>query len=277
MKKISAIILADNRENIIEGCLKSLEWVDEIILVNLGSKDKTLVIAKKYECRIIRGGKEYNFSQWRNQGAKAAKGEWLLYIDSDERITSELKKEILSTINNPQHQSVRGRQQLTISAYYLPRKNYFVGKEFKTTYPDYQLRLIKKKALIKWQGKIHETPDVRGKIGKLKNPLVHLSHRSLDLCLENTLKWSWLEAENRFKAGHSRMNSLRFLRIILTGFWDQFVRKKIWREETEGVIEGIYQVFSLFFTYVRLWEMQRGESLEKSYREIDKKTLSTKS
>jgi len=267
MKKITAIILADNREKIIEGCFKTLTWVHEKILIDLGSQDKTLEIARKYGWRIIKGSKEYNFSKWRNQGAKSARGEWLLYIDSDERVMKALQEEILSTINN---------QQLTISSYHLPRKNYFLGKEFKTTYPDYQLRLIRKKALIKWQGKIHETPDVKGEIGKLKNPLVHLSHRSLDLCLENTLKWSWLEAENRFKAGHSRMNSLRFLRIILTGFWDQFVRKKIWKEGTEGVIEGIYQVFSLFFTYVRLWEMQRGKNLGKSYREIDKKILSTK-
>jgi len=247
MKKISAIILAGNREAVIEDCLKSLAWVKEKILVDSGSTDKTLAIAKKYGCRIIKGKGEYNFSQWRNQGAKAASGEWLLYLDTDERITSSLREEISSI------------RQLAdkVKGYFIPRKNYFWGKEFKTEWPDYQLRLIKKSALIEWQGKIHETPKIKGEAGYLKNPLIHLSHQSFDSALANTLKWSWLEAENRLKAGHPQMTVLRLFRIILTGFWQQFIKRKVWQEGTEGVIEGLYQVFSLFLTYVRLWQLQR--------------------
>jgi len=260
--KISAIILADNREDIIESCLKSIQWADEIILVNLGSDDNTIKIAKEYQAKIIKGTGEYNFSRWRNQGAEKAKGDWLFYIDADERVSPELKKEIQQlAINN---------QQLTISGYNIPRKNYFLGKLFKTEWPDYQLRLIKKDCLHKWKGKLHETPDVKGETANLKNPLIHLSHRSLETSLENTLNWSFLEAENRLKSGHPKMTGWRFIRIVATGFWRQFFKRKVWREGTEGVIEGIYQVFSLFFSYYRLWEMQRKESLKESYKKIDK-------
>jgi len=272
--KLSVIILAGNREDIIEFCLKSLDWVDEKLLVDLGSTDKTLAIAKKYNCRIIKGDREYNFSRWRNQGAKSAKNEWLLYIDTDERVTKSLRDEISSEVLNPpkRHLGDGVLKHLRgggTNAYYLPRKNYFLGKEFKTVYPDYQLRLIKKKALAGWRGKIHELPKVKGRIGKLKNPLIHLSHRSLESSIKNTLNWSKLEAENRLKAGHPKMTGWRFLRIIFTGFYQQFVKKRVWREGTEGVIEGIYQMFSLFITYVRLWEMQRRESLETTYKKID--------
>lgn len=264
MVKISAIILAGKREEIIENCLRSLKWVEEKIIVDIGLNSQTLAIVQKYGCRIIKGRKEYNFSLWRNQGAKAAKGKWLLYVDADERVSSQLRKEILSVIN---------RQLSRVGGYYIPRKNYFWGKEFKSVWPDYQLRLIKKSALISWQGNIHEIPKIKGKVGRLKNPLIHLSHRSLESSLTNTLKWSKLEAKNRFEKGHPKMTGWRFGRILFTGFWDQFVKKKIWREGTEGIIEGISQAFSLFITYVRLWELQRKESLKKSYKKIDQEIL----
>ncbi len=252
--KISAIILADNREELITDCLKSLNWVTEKILVDLGSQDQTLAIAQQFHCRIIKGAGKYNFSLWRNQGAKAAKGDWLFYVDTDERITSALKAEVKSQVSKLKSQ---------ISGFYIPRKNFFWGKEFKTEWPDYQLRLIKKKALIGWQGKIHETPKIKGKTAYLKNPLIHLSHRNLASCLKNTLKWSWLEAENRFKAGHPAMTVVRFLRIILTGFWRQFGERKIWKEGWKGIIEGFYQIFSLLMTYVRLWQLQKRKAGKK--------------
>lgn len=262
MIKISAIILAGNRENIIKGCLKTLTWVDEIIVVGLNVKDNTLEIAKDYKAEIVKGAGQYDFSLWRNQGAKAAKGKWLLYIDTDERITPSLRDEIKNKISNIKNKK---------NGYYIPRKNYFLGKLFKTEWPNYQLRLMKKKALIAWQGKIHETPKITGEVGKLENPLIHLSHRDIESALKNTINWSKLEAELRFKAGHPKMTGLRFIRILLSGFWQQFVKKKVWKNRTEGVIDGIYQMFSLFFTYVRLWEMQQEKSLKEKYQAIEEK------
>ncbi len=99
MKKISAIILADNNKDVIEQCLKTISWVSEKILIDLGSTDGTLNIAKKYNCRIVKGAKQYDFSLWRNQGAKISSSEWLLYVDTDERITNSLRQEIQTVIN----------------------------------------------------------------------------------------------------------------------------------------------------------------------------------
>jgi glycosyltransferase involved in cell wall biosynthesis len=257
--KVSVIILAGNRQELIENCLKSVVWVNEKILVDLGSNDKTVAMAKKHGCKIIKALKEYNFSLWRNQGAKKASGGWLLYLDADERVPKTLAEEILKTVKHTSH-----------SAFLIPRKNFFLGKEFKTEWPDYQLRLMKKKDLLGWEGKVHEKPKMKGSIAKFRNSLIHLSHRSLESALINTLAWSKLEAENRFKAGHPKMTGLRFFRVVLTGFWEQFIKEKRWKEGTEGFIDGIYQVFSLFFTYYRLWQIQRGESLKKSYKKIDK-------
>lgn len=264
MIKITAIILADKKEKIIVNCLKSLSWAPEIILIDVNCGAEVLRMAEKYQCRIIKADAEFNFGKWRNQGAIAAKGEWLLYVDTDERVSLELKEEILNKINNDGGEN---------GGFFIPRRNFFWGKEFKSVYPDYQLRLIKKKAFIGWKGKIHETAKIKGEIGKLIQPLLHLSHRSLDSAWHNTLNWSKLEAENRLESGHPKMTGPRFLRIIFSGLWEQFFVRRIWREGAEGVIEGIYQAFSLFATYVRLWEFQQKQGLEKSYQEIDRKII----
>ena len=87
------------------------------------------------------------------------------------------------------------------------------------------------------------------------------------------MKWSRLEAQMLFKAGHPPMQGWRFARIMLTEFWDRFVKQRLFRDGIEGWIEVIYQMFSRFLTYERLWEMQRNPSLKETYQTIDKKIL----
>lgn len=269
MKTISIIILVGKRADVIQNCLNSIKDLGKIIIVDLGMDNKTRNIVEKYKCHILLSESNYDFSLWRNQGAKAAQEGWLLYLDSDERLTKALRLEIISAINSSSPFRA-GHQVSTINGYYIPRKNYFLGKFFKTTWPDYQLRLVKKSALKSWQGKVHELPLIQGEIGKLVNPIIHLSHQNLETMLTNTMNWSKIEAANRFNLGHPAMTIWRFFRIIFYGFWDNFAVKKLWREGIEGVIEGIYQVFSLFITYFRLWERQRKKSLKDTYEQIDK-------
>lgn len=91
--------------------------------------------------------------------------------------------------------------------------------------------------------------------------------------LKKTGEWSEVEADLRLKAGHPPVSWWRILRVMMGEFYEQFFRKKIWRFKTEGFIEGIFQVFSIFITYVRLWEKQRKKSLSESYRELEKKVV----
>ncbi len=256
--KISTIILFKNNEQTIAKCLETIKWTNEIIGIDIGSIDETDKIIKKYGGRVIKSKVKDDFSFWRNQGAKEAKGEWLLYIDSDERCTKELKEEITRNIETNGYVAFR-----------IPRRNFFLGKEFKSVWPDDMIRLIKKKKLKEWRGTIHETAEIDGKVTSLKTPLIHLTHLSLEQMLEKTIWWSKLEARNCFKSGHPKMNSWRFLRIFVTGLWENFGKRRLFREGVEGIIEGIYQTFSLFFTYVRLWELQN--ETEKKYKKIEQK------
>ena len=245
---VSAIVLTHNSEKLIDDCLKSLSWVDEVIIVDDASIDRTLEKVKKYNGVKIVFGKG-NFSTKRNSGAKVAGKSWLLYVDDDERVTPELKGEIISVIS---------QKDSSVKGYAIPRKNIYLGREMKYGgwRPDYVLRLIKKDALIKWEGKLHEQPKIKGEIGKLNNKLTHIGHRSLEEMVAKTNEWSEIEAKLLFDTGHPKMNVIRFFSAGFREFWFRGVRKLGFLDGVVGVIEIMYQVFSKLITYSKLWEMQ---------------------
>lgn len=258
MLTISIIILAKNVAEEIVPALVSSQFADEIIVVDTGSTDETVQIAKKFKAKIVHSTGD-SFAKWRNDGAKAANGDWLLYLDSDERITRKLADEIISTVNNPIH-----------SAYTISRYEIFLGKHL-VHWPDPRvLRLIEKRSLKRWEGKLHEQPKINGTIGDLENQMVHLSHKNIDEKVISTLSWSRHEATMLLDSGHPQMVWWRFLRIMLTEFWDRGIKQGLWKDGTEGWLEIIYQMFSRFITYERLWEMQRKPSLQETYANADK-------
>jgi hypothetical protein len=244
---ISAIVITKNEEEKIGDCLESLSWADEILVIDTGSDDKTIEIATKKKAIVVSYSKG-GFSDWRNQGAKEAKNDWLLYVDADERVTPLLRKEILRTIKN----------SADIALYAIPRRNIILGKEMKHGgwWPDYVKRLMRKDALDKWEGDLHENPVVKGDLGHLKNPLVHIKHAKLSEMVEKTNKWSEIEAKLLLKSGHPKMAGWRFFRIMVTELWYRLIKLKGYRDGTEGVVYAIYQMWSKFVTYGKLWEMQ---------------------
>jgi len=251
-KEISVIIITRNEEKMIEDCLKSIgDWADEILVVDHASEDKTVEIAKKYKARVSLLPKKSTFSQLRNEGLKEAKTDWIFYLDADERMTDGLKREMGEIINRPQ-----------FFAYAIPRRNFYLGKEvhFGGAYPDYVKRLFKRDKLSRWQGDLHEEPIFEGQIGHLREPMVHITHRDLSSMVNKTSDWSQEEARLLYEAKHPPVTWWRILRIMLTEFWHRVVKLKGWRDGTIGWIEAIFQVFSRFITYARLWEIQNKKS-----------------
>jgi glycosyltransferase involved in cell wall biosynthesis len=257
---ISVIVLTRNEEPVITDCLESVRWADEIVVIDHGSTDKTLEIVKKFGVKeIINAPENSNFSDRRNLGVKEASGEWLLYVDADERVTPELKREILSIVHSSSFKS-------QMSAYAIPRKNIRLSKVLYHGgwWPDYVLRLIKKEKLKSWKGELHEQPRVEGEVGKLKEAFVHFSHRgSFEHKLQNTINWSKIEAQKMYDANHPTMTVFRFLSAMWREFFRRMIKYQAWRDGLEGVIEAIYQVFSVFISYARLWEMQNQNQKSK--------------
>ena len=244
--KISALILTKNEEDLISDAINQLDFVDEIIVLDQSSQDKTVERARKFTDKIARTTSE-DFAKHRNLLASHAKGEWLLYVDCDERLTESLAREIQDATKN-----------LKFSAYYTPRQNFLLGKWQKHGgwWPDYVPRLIKRKSLIAWQGKVHESPKIEGEFGYFKNPLVHLTARSMSQILEKSIKWAKIEAQLYHKSTNPKVTIARITKGAIWEFISRYFLKLGFLDGTIGAISAIYQSLhrAMIFTY--LWELQ---------------------
>lgn len=245
--KLSAVIIAKNAQDQIKEAILSIKFADEIIVVNNNSNDDTARIAKSLGAKVM----DYttaSFAQLRNYGLEKASGEWVLYIDTDERIDSELAKEIKQKISDE-------KLQKTV-AYKIKRKNFYLGNH-QWPYIEKLERLFKKEMLKGWQGKLHESPIIDGNVGELNGFLLHYTHRDLTSMLNKTIEWSEIEAELRLKANHPEITWWRLPRVMLSSFWEFYIKQGGWRVGTAGLVESIYQSFSIFITYAKLWELQQ--------------------
>ena len=239
---ISAVVLARNEEQNIKKCLDRLKFASETIVIDDSSTDKTRKIASNLKARVYTTHNK-DFSEMRNLAKEYAKSDWLLYVDSDELVTDKLAAEIKLSVKE------------NFSAFAIVRQNYFFGVLW--PHSENMIRLIKKDALIGWLGKVHETARIKGDIGQLKNPILHYTHNDLSLMVDKTNEWSEIEAELRFKSGHPQVSWWRLFRVMFTAFWNSYVGQKGYKAGVIGLIESIYQSFSIFVTYAKLWEKQR--------------------
>lgn len=258
---LSVIVITKNEEQMIKTCLESIKWADEIIIVDNGSTDKTLELAKLYTDKIFKY-EDQDFATLRNKGMEKTTGEWVLYVDADERVLAQLKEEILE---------IMGKNES--AAYAISRKNIIFGKEvnYGPYKKDWVIRLFTKVDFEKWTGKVHESAHFRGKLGYTKNSLLHLTHRDIDHFILKALEWSKIDARLRLEAHHPQMTGWRFLRIFITELWQQGVVRKGFFNGTVGIMDCLLQVFSLYITYVRLWQLQQAKPLSEVYKDIDKK------
>jgi len=271
--KITVILLTHNNERFLENCLKSISFCDEILILDKESEDRTLEICQKYNTKIIKFEGEH-FDKWRNLGIKYAKNEWILYIDPDERVTPELKKEIEKLVISGSANSKKlGDEKSSIcSAFRFPRKNYWWGKLFTHcgASPDYVTRLFAKSKLEKWQGIIHESPIYKGELGTLNSAIIHLTHTDLATGLKKSISWTAMEAELFIKGNHPKIKWFNILKITFSEFIRKYFTQGGYKEGVEGFLESMVQAFNRFLVYVQIWEMQQKPSLEDKYKNIDK-------
>lgn len=243
---ISAVLITLNEEENIEEALKSLKDVaQEIIVVDCGSNDKTLEIAKKNGA-ITFFRKFDNFANQKNWAVSKATGDWIISLDADEEITEDLAKEIKEAVKS--HEFV---------GFLIPRKNFILGKEIKYSRwsPDTHIWLWKKD-LGKWVGEVHEEVKVIGKVGLLKNSKIHNSHKTISEFVEANNKYSGLEAEALFKKGIK----FAFGVMMWQSFFEFFIRyiyKKGFLDGKRGLILSYLMGIYIFTVWIKLWELSR--------------------
>ena len=187
--KLTAVVLSKNNQAIIGRCLRSLKFVQEIILVDDFSTDKTIPLAKKFKAKILRRKLNDNWAAQRNFGLRQASGDWVIFVDSDETVSPLLAIEIKSAI-----------MANSSSGFYLRREDEFLGRRLKhgETGNVRLLRLAKRGSGF-WHRPVHEVWRVKGKIRQLKQPLIHQRDLSIADFIDRTNHYTDIDAQEQIR------------------------------------------------------------------------------
>ena len=246
MEPISATVITLNEEANIQGALESLQWADEIIVLDGGSRDATLEIARRYTARLLHRGWTGYVDQ-KNHAAEQARHDWILSLDADERLSPELIAEI---------QSLR-QTGFACRGYRIPRVAFFLKRWIRhgDWYPDFQLRLYDRR-YGRWQGgRVHESVKVQGEPGVLKGEIQHYTYRSLAEYLRRLEIYSALAACDYRDRGR-RAGVLSLVGNPAAAFLKSYVLRRGFLDGAPGLMVALMGAVSVFFKYARLYELQ---------------------
>lgn len=249
--KISGLIITYNEEKNIAEVLQCFEFCDEIIIVDSFSTDNTLAIAKTFpKVKIVQNAFE-DFAKQRNLALQHAENDWVLFLDGDERITPELREEILKTLEKPEK-----------DAYYFYRL-FFFGKKpiyFSGTQNDRNFRLFRKsKCQYIPQRKVHETLQVSGKIGALKNKLLHYSVTDYHSYRKKAILYGKLRGEELFLKG-KQYNPLLMWSKMAFQFFKTYILKRGFLDGKEGFLLSKVSAISVYENFKSLEKLQKSKS-----------------
>lgn len=254
MKNISAIVITKNEEANIADCLQSINWVDEIILVDAESSDRTVEIGKRFTSKIFIHKWE-GFAKQKAFALTKTCNEWVLSIDSDERVSQQLKEEIINL------------EESDIAGYYFKRQNYLLKKHITTCGwgNDYQLRLFKKSLTNLNERLVHEKFVVDGKTNRLINPMIHYTFSSIEKTTQKINHYSSLKAEELFTNG-KRIGGFGIVVRGLAGFFKFFVMQKGYKDGVHGLVISLLHLITTLLSYMKLWEKKAGKNHPKEER-----------
>ena len=243
-EKISGLIISFNEEKNIQEILDGFSICDEIIVVDSFSSDQTIAIAKQNpNVKIIQHSFE-DFTKQRNIALDAAANDWVLFLDGDERITPELRQEIISELNKPEKKD----------AYYFYRKFYFAGKpiHFSGTQTDKNFRLFRKsKCRYIAEKKVHETLQVNGTVGVFNNKLQHFSVSDYESYRRKMIHYGQLKGQELFEKGKHFSVITQYLKSAFK-FFKTYVLRLGFLDGKEGFQLSVLQTLSVFETYQSL-------------------------
>ncbi|MCL4338810.1 glycosyltransferase family 2 protein [Patescibacteria group bacterium] len=267
MNKISVAIATYNEGKNISKCLESVKsWVDEIVIVDGTSTDDTVKIAKEFGASVISADNPDMFHINKQKAIDACKsGNWILQLDADEVVSTDLKKEIIVAINN--QQPITHSLQ-SINGFWLPRKNFFLGRFFEKggQYPDYTLRLYRKgKGKLPCKS-VHEQAVVEGETAYLKNPLLHYPYPNFAHYLEHFNKYTDIFADElidkKISISFSSIVSFMFIKPFLW-FLLTFVRHKGFVDGFPGFVFSFFSALRYPVSYIKYWEKKKLGNISK--------------
>lgn len=252
-EKISGLIITFNEEKNIQEILDDFSICDEIIVVDSFSSDQTVAIAEQNpKVKIIQHVFE-DFTKQRNVALDAAANDWVIFLDGDERITPELRQEMILELDKADKKD----------AYYFYRKFYFAGKpiNFSGTQTDKNFRLFRKsKCRYVADKKVHETLAVNGSIGVFNNKLLHFSVSDYDSYKNKMIHYGELKGQELFNKGKKFSVFTQYLKSAFKFFKTYFLRLGF-LDGKEGLQLSVLQTLSVFETYESLKKEQLKSKL----------------
>ncbi len=249
---LSITIIGHNEIEHLRELLPQLKWADEIVYVDCESHDGSLEVVREAGCRVYSRPNNTNLNVNKSYAMEQANGDWVFYVDPDERIPEILVSEIEKVI-----------QDTTNSAFKLNRRNHYFGNWLRhgSQYPDTQLRLFRKDSAHFPNRHVHEKLVVEGSIGKLNNDMLHFPYLNISQFL------SKFDFYTRVEAGYLRDsgvritagNSLRFLVLKpFSRFFRRYFLKGGFRDGLPGLFCAIFDALNFVVRYFKLWELTQN-------------------
>ncbi len=248
MPKLSVTVITLNEAADIGAALSSAVWADELIVVDSGSTDGTVEIARQYTDRVVVRTWPGYVAQ-KNYAASMASHDWILSLDADERVTPDLAHEIRHLLNG----------EPAAAGYRVPRVTWHLGRWIRSTdwYPDRQLRLYDRRA-AEWTGRyVHESVAVRGTTGVLRHELQHYAYRDIADHLETIDRYTTYAARQMYEDGR-RAGVLQMLGHPPLAFARNYLLRGGIRDGSAGLIVSALNAFYVFLKYAKLWEIERA-------------------
>jgi len=246
--KISLVMITYNEEKNIASCLETAKWVDEIIIVDSFSTDRTLEVCRQYTDHIFQHPFE-GFGKQKNYAIERASRDWIFVLDADERIPPELQREI---------ENILRLKINDFSAYRVARKNFFYGYWLRwgDQYPDWQIRFFRRGAGWNDDFEPHHNFIFNGQLGTLRHPLIHYTERQISDHFPKLNRFTNLAAAYRAKTC-LRVHWYDLVFRPLVTFFQVFLRKRGYRDGIPGLIQAVFKSLYTFVKYAKVWEIHQ--------------------
>lgn len=248
MNKLSVIIITKNESANIRACLESVAWADEIIVVDSGSTDSTLDIAREFTSLVYVHADWPGFGAQKNRALAYSSKDWVLSLDADERVTPELRAEIEAVLQNPGS-----------DGYEIPRLSNFCGRFMRHSgwHPDYVIRLFRRGQGSFSDALVHESVQMQGSVARLQQPLLHYTYRDFEDVLAKLNSYS--SAASVMLQRKGKRGSLA--QAVLHGMW-AFIRTYFLRagflDGREGFMLAVMNAENSYYRYIKLWLTQKS-------------------
>ncbi len=245
--KLSAIVITLNEEANIVACLESIRWVDEIVILDSGSRDRTRELARTFTSHVYETEWK-GYGETKNLALEKASGDWILWVDADERIVPELAQEIRNRLE---------KDTGLYAGYKMPRRAFFLGHPIRHAgwYPGYVLRLFKRNQGRFTLDPVHEGVSLKGRVGRLKRELLHYTDPNLEHYFDKMNRYTTLSADSLYHKG--KRATLFDLTIRPMGiFFKMYFLKAGFMDGIPGLLVSVLSAYHVFSKYAKLWENQ---------------------